>query len=64
LLDLIIILGAVTLVLFSMTLIFQMVFRSKKKKVYYSLHRFFGVMTFLLAAVHGTVAVFYFYSVI
>jgi uncharacterized membrane protein len=63
-LDLILILGAVTFLLLIVAVIFQMVFRSKKRKVYYRLHRFFGVMTFLLAAVHGTVAVLYFYGII
>jgi len=64
LLDLIIILGAVTLVLFIMTLIVQMIFRNKRRKVYYRLHRFFGVFAFLLAVIHGTVAVLYLYGLI
>jgi hypothetical protein len=47
-----------------MTLIFQMIFRSKKEKAYYKLHRFFGIAAFSLAAVHGTIAVLYFYGII
>jgi DMSO/TMAO reductase YedYZ heme-binding membrane subunit len=62
--NLIITLGAATLLLFSMTLIFQMIFRNKRRKVYYRLHRFFGIAAFLLAVVHGTIAVLYFNGVI
>ena len=50
--------------LFVMTLIFQMIFRSKKRKVYYRLHRFFGIAAFVLALAHGTAAVLYFYGIV
>jgi DMSO/TMAO reductase YedYZ heme-binding membrane subunit len=63
-LDLISVLGAVTLLLLIMTVIFQMMFRIKKRKVYYGLHRLFGVITFILAVVHGIIAVLYYYGII
>ena len=64
LLNLIIILGAAALVLFVMTLIFQMIFRRKRKKIFYKLHRYFAMAAVVLAVIHAIVAVLYFYGLI
>ncbi len=62
--NLIIILGAVTFALLMATLVMQILFRSRRKKTFYKLHQNFAIATIILAAVHGTAALLYFFNLI
>ena len=62
--NLIIILGVITYVLLAITVIFVILFRIKRKKVFYKLHQSFAITTVVLATIHGTIAALYFYGLI
>ena len=62
--NLIIILGAATFISLMVTLVAQILFRSRRKKVFHKLHQNFAIVTIILAAVHGTVALLYFFNLI
>ena len=62
--NLIIILGAITYALLAITVIFVILFRVKRKKVFYKLHQNFAITTIILATTHETIAALYFYNLI
>ncbi len=62
--NLIITLGAVTYTLLVVTIIFLILFRVKKKRTFYKLHRGFGIPSLVLATVHALIAGIYFSGLI
>jgi DMSO/TMAO reductase YedYZ heme-binding membrane subunit len=58
--NIVVILGIVTYSLFALTILFLILFRVKKKKIFYRLHRTFGIIAISFATVHGTMAALYF----
>ena len=62
--DIIITLGAVTYTLLAVTLVFLILFKIKRKRIFYKLHQGFGIVTAVLATTHGAIAGLYFAGLI
>lgn len=60
----IVILGAVTYSLLLTTLIFLILFKIKRKGIFYKLHQGFGIPTVVLATSHAIFAGLYFFGAI
>ena len=56
----VIILGITTYSLFALTILFLILLRVKKKKVFYRLHRTFAIIAISFATTHGIMAALYF----
>ena len=56
----IVILGITTYSLFALTILFLILLRVKKKKVFYRLHRTFAIIAISFATIHGSIAALYF----
>ncbi len=62
--NIIIILGAVTYTLLVVAIVFLILFKIKRKSIFYKLHQGFGITTAVLATTHGVFAGLYFTGVI
>ncbi len=62
--NIIIAFGLVTYSLLLATLIFMIIFKIKKKGMFYKLHRGFGITTGVLATIHAILAGSFFYGLI
>lgn len=60
--NVIVILGAVTYSLLAVTLTFIILFKIKRKRKFYKLHQGFGITTAVLATTHAIFAGLYFFS--
>ena len=60
----VLILGITTYSLFALTLIFLMMLRLLKKRIFYKLHRAIAIVAICLATAHGTIALLYFRGII
>jgi DMSO/TMAO reductase YedYZ heme-binding membrane subunit len=58
------VLGIITYSLFTLTLIFLILLRMRKKPIFYKLHRTFAIIAISLATAHGIIAALYFRGII
>ncbi len=62
--NIIIIFGIITYSLFALTILFIILLRVKKKRIFYRLHRTFAIVAISFATIHGSIAALYFFGFI
>ena len=62
--NIIVILGIITYSLFALTILFVILLRVRKKRVFYKLHRTLAIIGISFATVHGAIAALYFLGII
>lgn len=60
----IVILGIITYSLFALTILFVILLRVRRKKIFYRLHRAFALAAIASATIHGTIAALSYWGLI